>query len=45
MNKKNEENIDDDTEIIKVMEDFSKELDKIIDETVDEILENNKKEK
>ena len=41
---KKEENIDDDTEIIKIMEDFSKEIDKIIDETVEEILENNNDE-
>lgn len=39
---KKEENIDDDTEILKITEDFSKEIDKIIDETVEEILENNK---
>ena len=35
---KKEENIDDDTEILKITEDFSKEIDKIIDETVEEIV-------
>ena len=39
MNKEND-NVYDDTEILKIMNDFGKEMDKIIDDTVDEILKN-----
>lgn len=38
-----DDNLYDDKDIHKVMNNFAVELDKIIDETVDEILANNKK--